>query len=138
MGIMERALSEYVIGGLKTTIPFMQTIINDENFRNGNITTTYIHDHPELLNYTDLAPENERLAKLVAEISAPRIQSVCFHWEHTVTNTPSLGSFKAILPEITHRPSVSLRRILVATVVHCLIMYVTAEKSILRIPQHAT
>ncbi len=101
MGIMERALSEYVIGGLKTTIPFMQTIINDENFRNGNITTTYIHDHPELLNYTDLAPENERLAKLVAEISARGYNPYVSLGTYRNRNTPSLGSFKVILPEIS-------------------------------------
>lgn len=81
----------------------MEKIISDENFRNGNITTTYIHDHPELLNYTDLAPEKERLAKLVAEISARGYNPYVSLGTYRNRNTPSLGSFKAILPEITQK-----------------------------------
>jgi len=39
---MERALSEYVIEGIKTTIPFHQQLMKDENFRKGNFTTKFI------------------------------------------------------------------------------------------------
>ena len=39
---MERALSEYVIEGVKTTIPFHQQLMKDENFRKGNFTTKFI------------------------------------------------------------------------------------------------
>ncbi len=39
---MERALSEYVIEGVKTTIPFHQQLMKNENFRNGNFTTKFI------------------------------------------------------------------------------------------------
>src|SRR6201998_2751850 len=36
---MHRALMEYVIEGVKTTIPFHQQLMRDENFRKGNFTT---------------------------------------------------------------------------------------------------
>lgn len=38
---MERALSEFVIEGVKTTIPFHQQLMRDENFRKGNFTTKF-------------------------------------------------------------------------------------------------
>lgn len=39
---MERALSEYVIEGVKTTIPFHQQLLRDEQFRKGNFTTKFL------------------------------------------------------------------------------------------------
>ncbi|MGB0166557.1 MAG: acetyl-CoA carboxylase biotin carboxylase subunit [Luteibaculum sp.] len=39
---MERALSEYVIEGVKTTIPFHQQLMKDQRFREGNFTTKFL------------------------------------------------------------------------------------------------
>ncbi|MFY9311137.1 MAG: acetyl-CoA carboxylase biotin carboxylase subunit [Bacteroidia bacterium] len=39
---MHRALSEYVIEGVKTTIPFHLKLMKDENFINGNYTTKFL------------------------------------------------------------------------------------------------
>ncbi len=39
---MERALSEYVIEGIKTTIPFHLQLMRDPDFRKGNFTTKFI------------------------------------------------------------------------------------------------
>jgi acetyl-CoA carboxylase, biotin carboxylase subunit len=39
---MERALSEFVIEGVKTTIPFHIRLMQDENFRKGNYTTKFM------------------------------------------------------------------------------------------------
>jgi acetyl-CoA carboxylase biotin carboxylase subunit len=39
---MQRALGEYHVGGIRTTIPFFQTVLNDEEFRRGEIDTGYI------------------------------------------------------------------------------------------------
>lgn len=39
---MSRALSEYVIEGVKTTIPFHLQLMKDENFRSGNFTTKFL------------------------------------------------------------------------------------------------
>lgn len=39
---MERALSEYVIEGIKTTIPFHQQLMEDETFKAGNCTTKFM------------------------------------------------------------------------------------------------
>ena len=39
---MSRALSEYMITGVKTTIPFEQAILQDPDFRRGNYNTSFI------------------------------------------------------------------------------------------------
>ena len=39
---MERALSEYVIEGIKTTIPFHQQLMKDETFKAGECTTKFM------------------------------------------------------------------------------------------------
>ncbi len=41
---MHRALSEYVIEGIKTTIPLHIKIMEDEQFRKGNFTTKFMED----------------------------------------------------------------------------------------------
>jgi acetyl-CoA carboxylase biotin carboxylase subunit len=39
---MHRALSEYVIEGVKTTIPFHLQLMQNEDFRKGNFTTKFL------------------------------------------------------------------------------------------------
>ncbi len=41
---MERALSEFIIEGVKTTIPLHQRIMRDPDFRKGNFTTAFMND----------------------------------------------------------------------------------------------
>ncbi len=42
MDKMSRALSEYMITGVKTTIPFSQAILQDPDFRRGTYTTNFV------------------------------------------------------------------------------------------------
>jgi acetyl-CoA carboxylase biotin carboxylase subunit len=42
LNTMERALSEFVIEGVKTTIPFHLKLMKDPNFRAGNFTTKFL------------------------------------------------------------------------------------------------
>jgi acetyl-CoA carboxylase biotin carboxylase subunit len=41
---MERALDEFIIEGVKTTVPFHQRLMRDENFRSGNFHTGFLND----------------------------------------------------------------------------------------------
>jgi len=41
---MYQALKEYVIAGIKTTIPFHQSLIEDEVFKSGQFNTGFIED----------------------------------------------------------------------------------------------
>lgn len=100
LGIMDRALGEYAIGGVKTTIPFFRQVLKHPLFRKGEINTYFIADHPELMAYTDLAPEGERLARLVAEISAKGYNPYVQLGEYRSITTPGLGVFSPVLPAI--------------------------------------
>jgi acetyl-CoA carboxylase, biotin carboxylase subunit len=42
LNTMSRALSEYVIEGVKTTIPFHQQLLKNEDFKKGNFTTKFM------------------------------------------------------------------------------------------------
>lgn len=41
---MERALDEYIIEGVKTTVPFHRSLMKDKGFREGNYTTKFMED----------------------------------------------------------------------------------------------
>ena len=41
---MQRALDEYIIEGVKTTIPFHQALMKNEKFREGDFTTKFLED----------------------------------------------------------------------------------------------
>ena len=42
IGKMERALDEFIVEGIKTTIPFHQKLMKNEDFRKGNYTTKFM------------------------------------------------------------------------------------------------
>jgi len=42
---MKRALSEFVLEGVKTTIPFHQKLMNHDAFLSGNYTTNFLEEH---------------------------------------------------------------------------------------------
>jgi pyruvate carboxylase subunit A len=60
-GVVERgrrALSDMVVYGVKTTIPYYQEILKHSDFRGANFDTSFVEAHPELVNYeTELPPE---------------------------------------------------------------------------------
>ena len=45
---MSRALEEFIVEGIQTTIPLFQKIMNDSNFINSNYDTNYIEDRKEI------------------------------------------------------------------------------------------
>ncbi|MDQ0203890.1 acetyl-CoA carboxylase biotin carboxylase subunit [Pectinatus haikarae] len=50
--IMQRALDEFTVEGIKTTIPLHKKILRDDYFRTGNIDTSFIKDHFSRYHYT--------------------------------------------------------------------------------------
>lgn len=100
LGIMERALSEYTVGGVKTTIPFFRQVLKHPTFRKGDCDTRFIASNPSLMDYTDLAPEAERNARLIAEISARGFNPFVQLGEYRTRTTPRLPRYEAVLPDI--------------------------------------
>ena len=109
LGILGRALREYFVGGIKTTIPFYRQVLRNPGFRAGQFDTNFIANNPSLLNYQDLEPEAVRLARLVAEISAKGYNPHVMLGEYRSPDTPRMPSFKPVLPSISpktlHEPS---------------------------------
>ena len=50
---MDRALEEYIIRGIKTTIPFYRRVLKDEDFRSGRFTTDFLEEKLPQLAYED-------------------------------------------------------------------------------------
>ncbi|MEE9613746.1 MAG: acetyl-CoA carboxylase biotin carboxylase subunit [Thermodesulfobacteriota bacterium] len=67
---MNRSLDEFVIRGLKTTIPFLSNIMNDEDFKNGRFDTGYIDRKPELMEYYEYGEPTDLVAAISAAIAA--------------------------------------------------------------------
>ncbi len=58
-----RSLEEYVLRGIKTTIPFMLRIMEEPDFQAGRFDTSYLDTHPDLFNYEEsIDPEDLVLA----------------------------------------------------------------------------
>lgn len=65
---LKRCLTNFVITGPKTTIPFYLNLVNDPDFRKGEFDTSYLDTHEQLFDYDDSTSEVNKLAKLIAEI----------------------------------------------------------------------
>ncbi|HEY6951907.1 MAG TPA: acetyl-CoA carboxylase biotin carboxylase subunit [Bacteroidota bacterium] len=63
---MRRALSEFLIHGVKSTIPFCQFVLNDEDFRKGIFDTRYVDEHFDFRKLRPNKPQEEIAAALAA------------------------------------------------------------------------
>lgn len=102
LGTIERALNEYAIGGVKTTIPFFKQVIKHPKFRDASYDTNFIAKTPELLCYTDVAPEAVRLSRLIAGISAKGYNPHVLLGEYRTPENPRVGNgrFDPVLPAV--------------------------------------
>jgi pyruvate carboxylase subunit A len=67
---MKRSLNEFIIRGVKTTIPFHINIMNDEDFIKGDFDTGYIDRKPELMSYYEYGEPTDLVAAISASIAA--------------------------------------------------------------------
>ncbi len=58
-----RAVSEFRIRGVATNIPFLLNLLDDEEFRAGDVSTHFIDEHPGL---TRINPPKDRASKVLA------------------------------------------------------------------------
>ncbi len=65
-----RALSDMVVYGVKTTIPYYQQILKHPDFRSGQFNTGFVESHPELVNYLEHKPPEMLAAAIAAVIAA--------------------------------------------------------------------
>lgn len=65
---LRRCLTNFVITGPKTSIPFYMNLVRDPDFQKGEFDTSYLDTHQHLFNYEEYTSEVNKLARLIAEI----------------------------------------------------------------------
>jgi len=60
---MRRTLQEFIIEGVKTTIPFHQLVLSKRQFLRGSITTSFIENNRIMEELKDFKPKKEALPK---------------------------------------------------------------------------
>lgn len=68
---LARALNEFTIRGVKTTIPFLINICNDKDFKKGRFDTSFLESKlQELMPESNATQEDDIVAAIVAALSA--------------------------------------------------------------------
>ena len=67
---LRRALREYEVGGIKTTVPFFQQIVEDEEFISGNLDTGFIARFNERKKAKETDETTRDLALIAAALAA--------------------------------------------------------------------
>jgi len=65
-----RALNEYDIRGVRTTLPFYRKIVASDEFKGGEFHTGFLADHPELLEIIPFDPREDIAAAVAVAIAA--------------------------------------------------------------------
>jgi len=63
---MGRALGELELGGIQSSIPLLQRIMEEEDFLRGDLSIRYLEEHPEIL----VAPDSETHGNVLALVAA--------------------------------------------------------------------
>ncbi|MBN6037201.1 pyruvate carboxylase [Amycolatopsis sp. 195334CR] len=69
VGRARRAVAEFRIRGVATNIPFLQAVLDDEDFQQGRVTTSFIDERPHLLTARHSADRGTRLLTYLADVT---------------------------------------------------------------------
>ena len=69
VGRARRALAEFRIRGVSTNIPFLQAVLDDDDFGQGRVTTSFIDERPQLLTARHSADRGTRLLNYLADVT---------------------------------------------------------------------
>ncbi|MGB3301646.1 MAG: pyruvate carboxylase, partial [Gordonia sp. (in: high G+C Gram-positive bacteria)] len=64
-----RAVTEFRIRGVSTNIPFLQAVLDDPDFRAGEVTTSFIEERPALLSAHRSADRGTRILDYLADVT---------------------------------------------------------------------
>ncbi|GAA1275093.1 pyruvate carboxylase [Pseudonocardia aurantiaca] len=68
----QRAVAEFRIRGVSTNIPFLAAVLDDPDFQEGRVTTSFIEERPGLLTARQPADRGTRLLTYLAETTVNR------------------------------------------------------------------
>ncbi|WP_332643020.1 pyruvate carboxylase [Aeromicrobium sp.] len=69
VGRAERALGEFHVGGVSTNITFLKGVLANADFRDGGVTTTFIDEHPELLDAQVKTDPADKILSWLADVT---------------------------------------------------------------------
>ena len=72
-----RALAEFRIRGIRTNIPFLQAVLADEAFVEGDVSTSFIDERPELLAARESADRGTRLLAYLGDVVVNQPNGAC-------------------------------------------------------------
>ncbi|KAA0024257.1 pyruvate carboxylase [Antrihabitans cavernicola] len=64
-----RAVTEFRIRGVSTNIPFLQAVLDDPDFREGRVTTSFIEERPQLLTMRSSADRGTKILTYLADVT---------------------------------------------------------------------
>ncbi|HET6627429.1 MAG TPA: pyruvate carboxylase [Nocardioidaceae bacterium] len=65
----QRAIDEFRIRGVATNIPFLQALLADPDFQAGQVRTSFIEEHPQLLTARSSADRGTKLLTYLADVT---------------------------------------------------------------------
>ena len=65
---MDRALREFRIRGVKTNIPFVENVVNHPKFQAGEVTTSFLDEHPELFRFPKRGDRATKLLSYLGDV----------------------------------------------------------------------
>ncbi|MGY3724558.1 pyruvate carboxylase [Granulicatella balaenopterae] len=91
--VMQRALREFRIRGVKTNIPFMKNVVNHPLFLTGEAKTTFIDNSPELFEFPQEKNRGNKLMRYISEITINGFPGIDTNEKHKY-QTIEVPSFK--------------------------------------------
>ncbi|WP_017589009.1 pyruvate carboxylase [Nocardiopsis ganjiahuensis] len=86
----QRAVAEFRIRGISTNIPFLQAVLEDEDFRQGRVTTSFIEERPQLLTARPSADRGTRLLTYLADVTVNKPHGERPHLIDPVVKLPAV------------------------------------------------
>ncbi|VEN37872.1 unnamed protein product [Callosobruchus maculatus] len=65
---MNRALREFRVRGVKTNVPFLLNVLENQKFLNGSVDTYFIDENPQLFNFQPTKNRAQKLLNYLAQV----------------------------------------------------------------------
>lgn len=95
---MSRTLKEFRVRGVRTNIPFLENIINNQEFISGTATVSFITDHPELFKFKKGQDRATKILRYLGEVTVNGHPDVKFKDPNKRLEKPVVPPYKHFEP----------------------------------------
>lgn len=100
---LRRALQEYEVGGIKTTLPFFREVVEDEEFISGNLDTGFIARFSERKKEKKISQKQSDMALIAAALAFSGKQNPVQTQSNAVSNRPSRWTWSGRMTQLNSR-----------------------------------